>query len=86
MPLFSKAKQQHKLKRIEFAGSKPSAAATHAPDAVDEDDEPEDIFSSAMKGEREKNLADATSALVGGDTASFKPLVIDEDEEEDSEE
>ena len=86
VPLFSKAKQQHKLKRIEFAGAKPSAAATHAPDAVDEDDEPEDIFSSAMKGEREKNLADATSALVGGDTASFKPLVIDEEDEEDSEE
>ena len=39
-----------------------------------------------MKGEREKNLADATSALVGGDTASFKPLVIDEEDEEDSEE
>lgn len=91
VPLFSKAKQQHKLTRIEFAGSKPagrivSASAGGAAATAPEDDEPEDIFSSAMKGEREKNLADATSALVGGDTASFKPLVIDEDEEEDSEE
>ena len=91
VPLFSKAKQQHKLKRIEYAGAKPagriaSASAGSAAATAPEDDEPEDIFSSAMKGEREKNLADATSALVGGDTASFKPLVIDEDDEEDSEE
>ena len=34
-----------------------------------------------MKGEREKNLADVTSTLVGGDTASFKPLVIDDEDE-----
>ena len=91
VPLFSKAKQQHKLKRIEYAGAKPagriaSASAGSAAATAPEDDEPEDIFSSAMKGEREKNLADATSALVGGDTASFKPLVIDEDDEDDSEE
>ena len=95
VPLFSKAKQQHKLTRVEYAGPKPAArpafvaadaapASSATPAAVPEDDEPEDIFTSAMKDEREKNLADAARAFVGGDTASFKPLVIDEDDEDES--
>ena len=35
-----------------------------------------------MKDEREKNLADAARAFVGGDTASFKPLVVDEEDKD----
>lgn len=86
VPLFSKAKRQHKLTRIEYASAKPagrpaSVAASPAIAAA-ADDEPEDIFTSAMKDEREKNLADAARAFVGGDTASFKPLVVDEEDED----
>ena len=86
VPLFSKAKRQHKLTRIEYASAKPagrpaSVAASPAIAAA-ADDEPEDIFTSAMKDEREKNLADAARAFVGGDTASFKPLVVDEEDKD----
>lgn len=88
VPLFSKQKRQHKLVRVPLADS--GANAPWPLDKVEkpkaearEDGDDEDIFSSAMKGEREKNIADTTKDLVGGDTASFKPLVIDAEEDDD---
>ena len=42
-----------------------------------------------MRDNRESNIIDTFKDLVGGDTASFKPLVIDneeDDEDEDEEE
>ena len=38
-----------------------------------------------MRDSRESNIVDATQDLVGGDTASFKPLKLDDegDDEED---
>ena len=39
-----------------------------------------------MHNEREENASDAEKTLVGGDTASFKPLRIDEDDEDSEEE
>ena len=39
-----------------------------------------------MHNEREENASDAEKTLVGGDTASFRPLRIDDSDDEDSEE
>ena len=44
---------------------------------IEEDD---DIFSAAMHKDRIENAA-AVHNLVGGDTASFKPLKLDEEDE-----
>ena len=93
VPLFSKTKQQHKLTRVQAAenaatspsrlnnagGLTYSGAHTAAPVAAtitDEEDE-SDLFASQMKREREENAAATSADLVGGDTASFKPLVLD---------
>ena len=51
-------------------------------DAAGSDDD-EDIFSVQMRGEREAQAEEAMRELVGGDTAVFKPLRLDEDEEGD---
>lgn len=51
--------------------------------ALDEEDE--DIFMAAMHDERQLNAENVEAKLVGGDTASFKPLVLDEDSETDEE-
>lgn len=47
------------------------------------DDSNDDIFTAAMQEERNKNVAQATDELVGGDTASFAPLVLDDDSDSD---
>lgn len=87
VPLFSKTKRQHRLERIALADAAPSnpksliaAHASTAATATEDDDD--DIFSMTMKGDREKNVLDTLKDLVGGDTASFKPLVLGEEEEE----
>ena len=56
------------------------------PDENGGDSEDEDIFSASMHNEREENASDAEKTLVGGDTASFRPLRIDDSDDEDSEE
>jgi KUP system potassium uptake protein len=91
VPLFAKAKRQHKLTRIPIDANAALAAAPKKIEAKpaenSEDSDDEDIFSASMHNEREENANDAEKTLVGGDTASFKPLRIDEDEDdEDSEE
>ena len=92
VPLFSKTKRQHRLSRVELPqavatsaggpgatgeGSLRSAEGTPAQDA----DEDEDIFSAAMRADRERLAEDAEKDLVGGDTAVFKPLVISDEGE-----
>lgn len=92
VPLFSKTKRQHRLSRVELPqavatsaggpgatgeGSLRSAEGTPAQDA----DEDEDIFSEAMRADRERLAEDAEKDLVGGDTAVFKPLVISDEGE-----
>ena len=92
VPLFSKTKRQHRLSRVEL----PQAVATSAggPGATGEGslrfaegtpaqdaDEDEDIFSEAMRADRERLAEDAEKDLVGGDTAVFKPLVISDEGE-----
>lgn len=81
VPLFSKTKRQHKLTRVEMklpSVETLTSEKTHHHTAVTAaEDEDEDIFSEAMRSERAA-LAEDAKSLVGGDTASFKPL-IDED-------
>ena len=81
VPLFSKTKRQHKLSRIDLS------------DVVDDDqamvrsarthfgEEDEDIFSVTMRDERVAQAQEANRSLVGGDTATFRPLVADEEGE-----
>lgn len=90
VPLFAKAKRQHKLTRIPIDANAVLAAAPKKvvakPAENSEDSDDEDIFSASMHNEREENASDAEKTLVGGDTASFKPLRIDEDDEDSEEE
>ena len=90
VPLFSKVKREHKLTRIALdtvVGTNPSSKAESQMDErIAEIEEDDDIFSAAMHKDRIENAA-AVHDLVGGDTASFKPLQLDdEDEELDDEE
>lgn len=81
VPLFGKTKRQHRLTRVtEPSGTgsmKPVSAAT----VVEEDEG--DIFSDKMVKEHSEVIEATEHEVVGGDTASFRPLVIDEDEDED---
>ena len=93
VPLFSKTKRQHKLERVEHEPTHvtldPSSVAAGTKARVAErskGDDDEDIFSVRMKSEREEAAEEASKSLVGGDTASFRPLRLDEEEgEEDAE-
>lgn len=90
VPLFSKTKRQHKLTRVELADAV-RATPVHAADlaasaSADDEEDEEDLFSATMRDERERSVEEANKSLVGGDTASFKPLVIDDEEEEEGEE
>ena len=84
VPLFSKTKRQHKLSRRALEEVAPQVAAKLAEER--ENGEDDDIFSVQMKGEREAQAEEAMRGLVGGDTASFRPLVIDEEGDEGAEE
>lgn len=83
VPLFGKSKRQHKLTRV--AGSVPTSElkpVRKGANELAEDESQEDIFTATLKDELVESLADAEKQLVGGDTASFRPLVIDEEESE----
>ncbi|WP_455138125.1 KUP/HAK/KT family potassium transporter [Thermophilibacter sp.] len=83
VPLFSKAKRQHRLTRLPLEEVAPQVAARVA--AINESDDDEDIFSAATRDVRAAQAEEAKE-LVGGDTASFKPLRLDEEEQEEDEE
>ena len=82
VPLFSKTKRQHKLTRRALDEVAPQLAA--AP-AAGEGDEDEDIFSVQMKDERDAQAEEAMRGLVGGDTAAFRPVVMDDEGDEGAE-
>ena len=82
VPLFSKTKRQHKLTRRALDEVAPQLAA--AP-ATSEGDEDEDIFSVQMKDERDAQAEEAMRGLVGGDTAAFRPVVMDDEGDEGAE-
>ncbi len=85
VPLFSKKKTQHKLTRIQLLDAEPSSpkklekSASPEPESNDDDD----IFTMTMRDELQSNIVNTFKDLVGGDTASFKPLVIDSQDDED---
>lgn len=97
VPLFAKAKHTHKLTREPYVGAKVVTTKTgrygkkttlvsdmEAPEVapVEEDN---DVFSEEFRKAREEASQTAASTLIGGDTASFQPLVIDENADEQSE-
>ena len=86
VPLFSKTKRQHKLTRICLDDERRAAVSAEAvtEGSPSEEDE-EDIFSVRMREDRERSVQEANQSVVGGDTASFKPLLVDEEEEEPEE-
>ena len=86
VPLFSKTKRQHKLTRINVPEAAHKAAKPKKPVEVEKhevDEEDEDIFSIRMREDRERSVEEASTEVVGGDTASFKPLRLDEEEEDE---
>ena len=87
VPLFSRTKRQHKLTRVERPVGEPAVSApltTAEAEAREEEDE--DIFSVRMREDRERSVEEANKNVVGGDTASFRPLRLDEEDEEEGQE
>ena len=83
VPLFSRTKRQHKLSRVELPESERAVPKPSPSEAEARKEEEEDIFSIRMREDRERSVEEAT-AVVGGDTASFRPLLDDEEEEEEA--
>ena len=83
VPLFSKVKRGQKLTRITLddAAQTGSMPLIEAPmkERIAEIEEDEDIFAEALHKERVENAA-TVADYVGGDTASFRPLKLDEEE------
>ena len=83
VPLFSKVKREQKLTRImlDDAAQTGSMPLVEAPmkERIAEIEEDEDIFAEALHKERVENAA-TVADYVGGDTASFRPLKLDEEE------
>lgn len=83
VPLFSKVKRGQKLTRITLddAAQTGSMPLVEAPmkERIAEIEEDEDIFAEALHKERVENAA-TVADFVGGDTASFRPLKLDEEE------
>lgn len=81
VPLFGKSKRQHKLTRIAGVSSTGSMRPVTAEEAVEEEG---DIFTDTMKSQIAIAAEEVEHEIVGGDTASFRPLVIDDEDEEGS--
>ena len=83
VPLFSKVKREQKLIRImlDDAAQTGPMPLVEAPmkERIAEIEEDEDIFAEALHKERVENAA-TVADYVGGDTASFRPLKLDEEE------
>ncbi|MCH4084623.1 MAG: KUP/HAK/KT family potassium transporter [Olsenella sp.] len=89
VPLFARTKRQHRLTRVpdsEVASLAPSnSGAMKRVEEPMESTEDDDIFSDKMKRDTEANAVEVEHSVIGGDTASFRPLRMDEEEpEEDS--
>ncbi len=79
VPLFGRTKRQHRLRRVSGQQEQEQALHAAATSASMEGDD-EDIFSADMQAELQESVVEVEHELVGGDTASFKPLRIDDDE------
>lgn len=85
VPLFTKAKHTHHLTRIPLGGAGSGTGplpATSEVGTATEPDEEGDFFADGLRQEREEITMRAAESLIGGDTASFKPLVIPEHDED----
>ena len=88
VPLFAKTKHTHKLTREPYKrtikrGNTGASAPVVAVPEVKAEEEENDVFSDELRKAREEATQAAATTLIGGDTASFQPLVIDEDVEDD---
>ena len=87
VPLFAKAKPATTLERIPY--EEPGAEVLEATSqwqrqlAEQAAAEEEDIFSADMAQEREDAAAEAALDLIGGNTAQFRAISVDEDEDVD---
>lgn len=85
VPLFSRTKKQHKLTRIlqpDTLGDTgyPLMSAQDDKSMVEEHDG--DIFSDQVAKDTSEQHEFVEDTVIGGDTASFRPLVLDEDEDD----
>lgn len=85
VPLFSKTKRQHRLTRAELTPT-PQHTVWPVNEHPHGDESDEDIFSVTMRDDLEHNVSQAKDTLVGGETASFRPIVVDDEDEVDDEE
>ncbi len=78
VPLFARSKRQHKLAYVEL----PDDLAALNAKQEREDQEEDDIFSVTMRDALEYAEERVQSDLIGGHTATFRPLINDEEGEE----
>ena len=76
VPLFARAKRQHKLNYVEI----PKRLVKRNDKTRNAMEEEEDIFSDAMRDARDYAEATVASDIIGGHTASFAPLKPDSEE------
>ena len=76
VPLFARNKRQHKLAYVELPAS---VAARNAQQA----EEDEDIFTVTMRDAQGAEAAKVASDVIGGHTASFRPVIVDEEGDEE---
>ncbi|ERL09970.1 potassium transporter [Olsenella profusa F0195] len=82
VPLFGKSKRQHRLTRLELPSDNGTGSLPIATPSVEEPTpQEEDIFSAEMADDRAESAKEAEHELIGGDTATFAPLVLDEETE-----
>lgn len=71
VPLFARAKRQHKLTYVELPESVAARNVQH---------EVEDIFTAEMRDAAESSKAAVEAEVIGGRTASFRPMTADNEE------
>ena len=74
VPLFTRAKRQHKLAYVEIP-TKIAKKNEQYHNAVPD----EDIFSETMRDAHQYEEEMVAAAVIGGHTASFRPVTVDED-------
>ena len=83
VPLFGRTKRQHRLRRVTQPDAVVPQVTPRSVTTTDSAEDDEDIFSVTMHNELAESVEEVENEVVGGNTASFKPLVINEDEIED---
>lgn len=76
VPLFARAKRQHKLAYVEIPAKIAKKNEQYHNAAVDED-----IFTETMRDAHQYEEEMVAAAVIGGHTASFRPVTMEEDGE-----